>query len=292
MSRADKKEVYRLFAASGVLCFILLFGFFGGDGDFASGLKPSVEVGISSMSPRGISGGLIIPASCPSYEHYSGECTPPPSADIKANGSDGPLSIPSGTSVWISWTSANASSCSITKNGSACSITGSTCAELNFPGSAGNSGPLTGGPFSYSINCMGASDVVNISIQAVGACNDDLDNDGDTYIDFDGRVSPPATMDPGCTSPSDNDETNRYACSQGVCSSVEGVGLNSGGCSYGKYQTSARCALTQCNDSIDNDSDGKTDFPFDLGCTSVYDNNESNIPGVFKECDPGLQTCE
>lgn len=36
----------------------------------------SIEVGITSLSPRGASGGFAIPASCPSFEHFPGECAP------------------------------------------------------------------------------------------------------------------------------------------------------------------------------------------------------------------------
>jgi Tol biopolymer transport system component len=67
------------------------------------------------------------------------------------------------------------------------------------------------------------------------ACSDGVDNDGDGQIDF------PA--DPGCTSASDNNETN-----------------------------------PACNDGIDNDGDGRTDFPADPGCTSASDNDEFNAP--------------
>ena len=40
-------------------------------------------------------------------------------------------------------------------------------------------------------------------------------------------------------------------------------------------QTIVVVATTQCNDGADNDTDGQTDFPNDLGCTSATDNDES-----------------
>ncbi len=43
----------------------------------------------------------------------------------------------------------------------------------------------------------------------------------------------------------------------------------------------------QCNDGIDNDSDGLTDYPDDLGCSSATDNNEYNTP-VSYLCSNGL----
>ena len=49
--------------------------------DFSSTSKnpvSSIEVGFASLSPAGYPGGFVIPASCPSYEHFPGECEPPP----------------------------------------------------------------------------------------------------------------------------------------------------------------------------------------------------------------------
>ena len=69
-------------------------------------------------------------------------------------------------------------------------------------------------------------------------CNDGIDNDGDTLIDY------PA--DPGCSSASDTDETDP--------------------------------PITQCNDGIDNDGDGYVDYPADIGCIDSSDNDEYNPP--------------
>lgn len=44
----------------------------------------------------------------------------------------------------------------------------------------------------------------------------------------------------------------------------------------------------QCNDGIDNDGDGLTDFPADPGCSSVNDNNEYNVPPVTYQCNDGI----
>ncbi len=42
---------------------------------------------------------------------------------------------------------------------------------------------------------------------------------------------------------------------------------------------SRRC-VSQCSDGVDNNSDGKIDFPFDPGCTSLADNTETTVcPG-------------
>ncbi|MDZ4217085.1 MAG: hypothetical protein U1C97_02080, partial [Candidatus Gracilibacteria bacterium] len=43
------------------------------------------------------------------------------------------------------------------------------------------------------------------------------------------------------------------------------------------------CTLAQCSDTIDNDADGKIDFPTDPGCESASDLNETN-----PQCNDGL----
>ena len=42
----------------------------------------------------------------------------------------------------------------------------------------------------------------------------------------------------------------------------------------GAYETGGTPAVPQCSDGIDNDGDGKTDYPTDPGCTSSSDNSE------------------
>jgi len=69
-------------------------------------------------------------------------------------------------------------------------------------------------------------------------CSDQADNDGDGLIDN--------GSDPGCTSPTDNDETDP----------VVGPTAN------------------QCEDGFDNDHDGLIDFGSDGGCKSREDNSE------------------
>ena len=275
MDKLSKKEVFRIMSALAVLLFIFGLSYFAGNDESVLNFKPSVEVGIFSLSPSGPSGGRIIPASCPSYEHFPGECTPAPTADIRANssgdtnwtnGSDGPLNLPINPSfVTVTWrtTGGLTYSCTVTKNSGSCGLGVDGCSASNTDpnndnatSTPNNSGPLSTGTYNYTIVCTDsigrtASDVVYISVGSTPA---------------------------------------RYICSQGMCIQISGPGLNTGGCSVGRL--GARCALTQCNDGIDNDGDGKTDFPADLGCTSVNDNNEGNIPGVFKECDPGKQTCD
>ncbi len=83
-------------------------------------------------------------------------------------------------------------------------------------------------------------------------CNDGIDNDGDGLIDY------PA--DPGCSSATDDDETN---------SSGPGGG-----------------SAPICHDFIDNDGDGLVDFPNDPGCDSYADSSEIDTPPANICADP------
>ena len=82
-------------------------------------------------------------------------------------------------------------------------------------------------------------------------CNDGLDNDGDSLIDYPG--------DAGCSSISDNDETN---CGDGVCEGGETPSSCSADC------------ITECSDGIDNDGDGHIDLA-DSKCANSSDNDET-----------------
>lgn len=81
----------------------------------------------------------------------------PPTADIKANGSDGPIIISAGDSATISWSSTNTTSCTVTP-----------------PGWTGTSGSQSTGSLTasqtYNISCTGpggsTSDNVVVSISA------------------------------------------------------------------------------------------------------------------------------
>lgn len=64
--------------AAFVLVFVLALGLAlwqGSSGNVAeTGIK-SVEIGVATLSLKAGAEGLAIPASCPSYEHYPGECS-------------------------------------------------------------------------------------------------------------------------------------------------------------------------------------------------------------------------
>ncbi len=116
----------------------------------------SSEVGFTSLSPRGTSGGAIVPASCESglgeggFPHFagdtSGSCTMGasfPTVDIKANGSDGPIIVPVNTSATISWASSGAASCTVSPGG-----------WTGLSNSGVSTGPLASSQ-TYTITCTG-----------------------------------------------------------------------------------------------------------------------------------------
>jgi hypothetical protein len=79
-------------------------------------------------------------------------------------------------------------------------------------------------------------------------CDDGRDNDGDGKLDTDTNVAG-QTADPGCSSPTDNDETDPPPPPPPACS-----------------------------DTIDNDLDGRIDYPNDKGCASPLDTDETDPP--------------
>ncbi|HEX7456604.1 MAG TPA: dockerin type I domain-containing protein, partial [Candidatus Nanoarchaeia archaeon] len=86
----------------------------------------------------------------------------PPTANIKANGSNGPITITYNTSATISWTSTNATSCSVSPTG--------------WTGVSGSksTGRLTTKK-TYTLSCLGeggsASDLVAITVAKLGDLN-------------------------------------------------------------------------------------------------------------------------
>jgi hypothetical protein len=92
--------------------------------------------------------------------------------------------------------------------------------------------------------CEGPNNATEIDLPQ---CNDGRDNDADGKIDTDTTIAG-QTADPGCSSPTDNDEIDPLA------------------------------PPAVCADGIDNDADGKIDFPADPGCTSAADTDEADAP--------------
>jgi uncharacterized repeat protein (TIGR01451 family) len=103
-------------------------------------------------------------------------------------------------------------------------------------------------------------------------CQDFNDND------FDGRIDFPA--DPGCSSPTDNNENDEAACQDGRDNDNDGrVDYpQDPGCT-GPTDTDETDPVTppQCRDGLDNDNDGRVDM-LDPGCANPDDNNEGDDP--------------
>jgi len=74
------------------------------------------------------------------------------------------------------------------------------------------------------------------------------------------------------------DVPNSYTCN-GVISNTASVATSSTDPDSNNNTTNpvlTTVTCTQCNDGVDNDNDGATDYPADFACTSLQDNNESD----------------
>jgi len=127
-------------------------------------------------------------------------------------------------------------------------------------------------------------------------CSDEIDNDGDGRIDYngldtDGDGIADIEADPGCSSPQDDFEGGARRpgsggrdaeCDDGLDNDRDGkVDYPNDSCCYNlNWDNESSCTenLTECSDGIDNDDDGKIDFgdqPLnDPGCISAADDTE------------------
>lgn len=128
---------------------------------------------------------------------------------------------------------------------------------------------------------------------ATTQCTDGIDNDRDGLIDY------PA--DRGCSSVDDNDESggaSPAACSDGIDNDSDGfIDTNDPNCHTDGNPTNASSYdpnrgesgfLPACWNGLDDDGDGKTDFPADPGCTSATDGDETNPPPGARQCSDGI----
>src|SRR3989338_5260398 len=121
---------------------------------------------------------------------------------------------------------------------------------------------------------------------AYPACSDTQDNDADGLVDLE---------DPGCTSASDDDETNPVlvpACRDGIDNDQDGfIDLFDTGCSNPQDNDESDGPVqgtTQCSDLVDNDNDHTIDYPNDSGCENAADNTEGNGGTTMTQCNDGL----
>lgn len=106
-------------------------------------------------------------------------------------------------------------------------------------------------------------------------CKDELDNDGDGYIDW--------PDDPGCQNKNDKSELNpNIECDDGVDNEDADslVDYNDPGCSDPSDDDETD---GDCDDTSDNDGDTYIDYPSDPGCTGYSDSSELGTV----ECDDG-----
>lgn len=112
-------------------------------------------------------------------------------------------------------------------------------------------------------------------------CNDGVDNSDpeDTLADEDDPGCWTDSTNPATYNPSDDDERN-YVCSDGLDNDGDGRidYPRDRGCTS-PTDTDETNPAPQCDDSLDNDSDGLTDYPADPGCTSANDDDETNTMG-------------
>jgi glutamine amidotransferase-like uncharacterized protein len=104
-------------------------------------------------------------------------------------------------------------------------------------------------------------------------CSDGIDNDGDLLVDLN---------DPGCDSPSDDDETDPTPnqCEDGIDNDFDNLTdfPNDPGCSSPTDDDETDTTPTQCSDGLDNDGDLLIDLN-DPGCSSPEDDDETNPSG-------------
>jgi len=114
-------------------------------------------------------------------------------------------------------------------------------------------------------------------------CSDGTDNDGDTKVDY--------PDDTCCQNLGDNDETN-YQCCDGIDNDGDGkIDLNDPSCQGNPDGDNEAFAPPQCSDSIDNDGDNFIDYPADLGCNNINDNDETNPPLPISEFETRIIEC-
>ena len=105
-------------------------------------------------------------------------------------------------------------------------------------------------------------------------CSDEVDNDGDGFIDDD---------DVGCSGADDEDERDpvgaQPACSDGRDNDEDGLvdyPLDPGCRGKGDEDEADDAVQPQCANGEDDDGDGLTDWPDDVGCAARGDDSEEN----------------
>ncbi len=134
------------------------------------------------------------------------EINPVSTADIKARPSNsgtytgGSISLNTGTTAAIQWSSTNAGSCTVVSNPSGTAWTGTAGTQTTPTLIQATTYALT----CYQAGAVASTDSVVVNIVIPVACADGIDNDGDGKIDYGTATS----NDPGCTSATDDSEAD------------------------------------------------------------------------------------
>ncbi len=160
---------------------------------------------------------------------------------------------------------------------------------------------LTAGRFAGSLpawplNNVGSDTSGGGTATSCPACSDGIDNDGDSLVDWmfpdeDGDGYPdippgwPASAqqpDPGCEGPWSSTESPE--CDDTVDNDLDGdVDMDDPTCFAPWWSSELWNMLAACENGVDDDGDGLTDFGEDPQCTSPYDTTEG-----LTECQDGI----
>lgn len=121
----------------------------------AGEMPASPELSVKEYSPLGSDGGAVIPASCPSYAHVSGQCTPPSFGGSGNGGSGTNIYINNGDSATLTW------SCPSAYNSSSSGTNFSTGGALS--GSTSVS-PTSNTTYTIVCNDSGSSGQVTVTV--------------------------------------------------------------------------------------------------------------------------------
>lgn len=91
----------------------------------------------------------------------------------------------------------------------------------------------------------------------------------------------------GCTTSSGGGGGGVLDPTTDLCTNIAGVQTSVPSGYTASFGICTSTTITMCNDGLDNDTDGKIDYPADPGCTSLLDNTEENITTVFA-CSDGI----
>jgi len=107
----------------------------------------------------------------------------------------------------------------------------------------------------------------SITVNPLIQCNDGVDNDGDSFIDF--------PDDPECASATDNIEEFQQ-CSDNYDNDSDGLIDFPADTGCIDIDDNDEITYYECNDGVDNDDDGDIDYPADNGCSSLTDDDEQS----------------